>query len=286
MKNERRRTRELESLSAYLDGELDSADSQALEGRLQVDPVLQLRLEELRKTKRMVGYLPRLHAPHNYTLTPEMVAVRRQKPNPFMGPLRLASALAALLLVVLFGVEFLFTSGPLARPQLSAKPMMEAAMDSDEAGPEPLILWGVPGAGGYGSDDPSVGYGGGTGMVEEPIRVESLPVEEEIAAEGEALTEEAPAFELGFEALPPAEEDPELLQMAPADEKGLAILGINQAQSGEIIGRSADNITAPVPTPAWRVAVRALQITLAAIAAAGGLAWWLLKRRGSVAKQF
>jgi hypothetical protein len=190
MKNERQRARELESLSAYLDGELNLADRQALVARLQHEPDLQARLEQLHRIKLTVGYLPRLRAPRNYTLTPEMVAVRSQKKSPFMAPLRLASALAAILLVVLFGAEFLLTSGPLASPQTASAPIMEAAILMDEAEPEPLILWGSPGVGG-GADMPIEGRGGdGPVMMEAPVMVESMPVEMEVAVEEEMPAEE------------------------------------------------------------------------------------------------
>lgn len=279
MKNERQRIREQEILSAYLDGELTLAESQAITARLQHEPDLGERLENLRRTKVIVGSLPRLRAPHNYTLTPEMVTVRRrQKSHPFVGTLRLASALAAILLVVLFGVEFLFTSGPLASTQMSAEPMMRAAMVADEAEPEPLILWGVPGAGGYGSDEP-VGYGGADSKMEESVMVESAPVEVERPAEAEILPEEPPEVFLEAESLPSDAEEAEMLAPAPRAEKQLPILGINTDESGEIIQRSADTSVDEFAAPAWRVVVRWLQIALGVILVGGGLAWWLLRQR-------
>lgn len=276
MKNERTRKRELELLSAYLDGELHPTQRQALEARLQHEADLRDRLENLRKTKIMVGYLPRLRAPRHYTLTPEMVTVRPQKKQPFLGTLRLASALAAILLVVLFGVEFLFTSGPLARPRLGAKPMMEAAMVADE--PEPLILWGEPGVGG--AEGIVNGQGGDSVVMEQPVMVESLPIEPEVAVEEELLPEDEPELMLEAEALPPTDDELDTLQMATADEKELPILGINPEESGEIISRYADALMEEAAQPAWRIVVRALQIAMGAILVGGGLAWWLLRRHG------
>jgi len=283
MKNERQHTLDQELLSAYLDGELRQAERQAFETRLQQEPELQNRLENLRRTKLTVGYLPRLHAPRNYTLTPDMVTVRRPRQAPIFTTLRLASALAALLLVALIGVEFLFTSGPLARPQLGAKPMMEAAMVADDASLEPLILWGVPGAGGYGSDEPVVGYGGGgeAAMVEEPVMVESMPVESELPVEEEILAEEAPEIMLEAEILPPDAETAEMPQSPSSDQKELPILGINPDESGEIISRSSDSAPSAVPQPVWRLIVRWLQITLGAVVVVGGLSLLLLHVRRS-----
>jgi hypothetical protein len=275
MNNERTRTRELELLSAYLDGELGTTQRQALEARLQHEPNLQDRLENLRKTKIMVGYLPRLRAPRHYTLTPEMVTVRPQKKQPFLGTLRLASALAAILLVVLFGVEFLFTSGPLARPRLGAKPMMEVADVADQA--EPLIIWGEPGVGG--AEGIVNGLGGDPEIMEEPVMVESMPVEPEAAVEEELPPEDEPELMFEAEALPPTDDEVGILQMPAADEKEMPILGINPEESGEIISRYADTLV-EIPQPTWRVIVRILQITMGAILVGGGLAWWLLRRHG------
>jgi len=287
MNNERRNIKELETLSAYLDGELSPEQSRALETRLQKEPQLQARLEALRQTKLILGYLPHLPAPRNYTLTPEMVQARAPKSQPFVPTLRLASALAAILLVVLFGVEFLFTSGPLASPRSVAEPMMEAAMIYDEeAEPEPLIIWGQLGVGG--AEGPADGLGGFSADMEAPVTMETLPVEPEVVLEEapvfesqeEALPEEEPEFPLGAEALPEAEVEVETLRIAPEGEKGLPILGINTEEGGEIIHRTTDSSITEVREPAWRTALRVLQITLAVVAVGGGLAWWLLRQRG------
>ena len=284
MKNERQRTRELASLSAYLDGELNPADSQVLVARLQQEPDLRAQLEKLRRIKLTVGYLPHLRAPRNYTLTPEMVAVRKKKTTPFLASFRLASALAAILLVVLFGAEFLLTSGPLASPQTASAPMMEAAVMLDEAEPQPLIIWGQPAMGGGGADMPVEGRGGdGPVLMEAPVMVESMPVEVEVPVEEELpaeeiLIEEAPESMLEAEILPPAEVEVDTLQMAPDGEKQL-ILGINTDEGGAIIRRSGDTLGIQMTQPAWQTVVRVLQIALGAIAVGGGLTWWLLRRR-------
>lgn len=285
MKNERQRARELESLSAYLDGELNLADRQALVARLQHELDLQAQLEQLRRIKLTVGYLPRLRAPRNYTLTPEMVAVRSQKKSSFMAPLRLASALAAILLVVLFGAEFLFASGPLASPQTASAPMMEAVVMLDEAEPEPLILWGSPGVGGGGADMPIEGRGGdGAVMMEASVMVESMPVEMEIAVEEEMPAEEIepedmPEIMSEAELLPPADAEADMLELGLEGEKLLPILGINPEQGGEVILRSGDTLGIQIAQPAWRTVVRTLQITLGLIAVGGGLTWWLLRQK-------
>lgn len=272
MKDERLHTRELELLSAYLDGELRSADRQALEVRLQAEPDLREQLESFRKAKIIVGYLPRLRAPHNFTLTPEMVTVRHKKAQPFAATLRLASALAAIMLMVSFGVEFLITSRPLPSRQLAAEPMMEMAVTADE--PAPLILWGVPGAGGYGGAG-AEGMGGDGTMLDMPVMVEALPVEMEVAVEEALVPEEEPELLL----IPPGEEM-ESLALASGLEGDLPILGLNLEQGGKIISRSTDAIADEFSPEVWRIALRWLQVALGVILIGGGLTWWLLRRRG------
>jgi len=271
MKKKRTRKRELELLSAYLDDELRTSQRQALEARLQHEPELRKLLENLRQTKVMVGYLPRLRAPRHYTLTPEMVTVRPQKKQPYVGTLRLASVLAAFLLMVSFGVEFLFTSGPLAQPRMADEAMMEVAIMEEE--PEPLIMWGEP-------EEFYNAMEEGVDAMEEPVTVESMPIEPEAAIEEEVLPEEEPELILETEALPPAEIDEDILQLDPEDEEKMPILGINEEESGEIISRYTDTLTEEITIPTWLIILRTLQITLSAALVGGGITWWLLRRHG------
>lgn len=68
-----------ELLSAYLDGALASAERAALETRLQADDGLRQELEALRQTVNLVGSVPAMKAPRNFTLTPGMVSLRRNR---------------------------------------------------------------------------------------------------------------------------------------------------------------------------------------------------------------
>jgi len=71
--------RDLELLSAYLDGELSDRDRHMLEQRLAAEADLRRSLDELRATVRLVGRLPRLKAPRNFTLDPAQF----QRPAPW-----------------------------------------------------------------------------------------------------------------------------------------------------------------------------------------------------------
>ena len=60
---------DLEQLSAYLDGELESVETARLEARLLEDEGLRLELQELRATAQMLGMLPQVRLPRNFTLS-------------------------------------------------------------------------------------------------------------------------------------------------------------------------------------------------------------------------
>ena len=93
--------RDVEMLSAYLDGQLSQVDSTRIETRIKVDPVLRSVYDDLRQSRALLHKLPARRAPRNFTLTPKMAGIKPPLPRSF--PLfRLASALAAVLLFFSF----------------------------------------------------------------------------------------------------------------------------------------------------------------------------------------
>jgi negative regulator of sigma E activity len=116
------RKRDLEKLSAYLDGELQDRDLQRFESRLVEDPSLQLALQELAETKQMLGQLPQVRPPRHFILTPEMV---EQKPRLNLFPVfRFATVVATALFAVLVGVDVFMPTG-FETAQLSQPPSRE-----------------------------------------------------------------------------------------------------------------------------------------------------------------
>ena len=88
--------RDVELISAYLDGQLPQADATRLEIRLKSDSELRTVLNDLRQSRALLRKLPARRAPRNFTLTPKMAGIRPPLPRSF--PLfRLASVLAAVL---------------------------------------------------------------------------------------------------------------------------------------------------------------------------------------------
>jgi hypothetical protein len=269
MNNERRRRRDLEQLSTYLDNALSLREKNRLEARLAQEKDLRERLEQLRRTKQMVGGLPRLHAPRNFTLTPEMVTVRKPGKQPFFSYLRFASSLAAILLVVLFGVEFFLGGGLLASKETAA-PLMESARIADEAAPEPLILWGQQGVGGGGSDANAAGMGG----VNPEEYVLEAPVESEAVIE-ESVEEAIPSEDTLIEESVTLEQ--EQVQPKESVEGKSPILGVNTDAGGEVIERSqVEEQLMPASLPSY---FRWAQISLAIIAIGGAFTLLILSIR-------
>ena len=106
--------RDIELLSAYLDGQLKPSDSTRLESRLKSDPELVAVMDDLRAARNLLRKLPQRRAPRNFTLTRKMVGQNPPMPRayPFF---RFATTLATLLLFFTFGVNFL-------APQMAAAP--------------------------------------------------------------------------------------------------------------------------------------------------------------------
>ena len=104
--------RDLELLSAYLDGQLTPFDSTRLETRLTTEPQLASVLNDLSATRSLLRKLPQRRAPRNFTLTRKMVG--QNPPLPRAYPIfRFATALATLLFVFSFGLN---SVGRLAAP--------------------------------------------------------------------------------------------------------------------------------------------------------------------------
>src|SRR5262245_44359150 len=98
--------RDLELLSAYLDGELSSSDSARLETRLQSDPRLVSLLSDLRAARSLIRKLPQRRAPRNFTLTRKMVGQNPPLPRSYPA-FRFATVVATLLFFFTFGFNAL-----------------------------------------------------------------------------------------------------------------------------------------------------------------------------------
>ena len=115
--------REVEQLSAYLDGQLSQLERTRLEARLQTDPTLEALLGDLRGARSILRRTPKHSAPRNFTISPRMVGIR--PPVPRLVPLfSWASAVAAFLFIITLGGTLLGQlSFGAASPMLASAPM-------------------------------------------------------------------------------------------------------------------------------------------------------------------
>ena len=126
--------RDLELLSAYLDGALSGRERAALEQRLSHEQALREVLDDLRATVALVRGLPTLHAPRDFTLDPEVYG----RPAPWWtrlfaleSVLQLGGALGTAAAVLLIVVGLL--AGGAADEDHSAAPGMVAQESAEVA---------------------------------------------------------------------------------------------------------------------------------------------------------
>jgi hypothetical protein len=123
--------RDLELLSAALDGALNSKEQAALDARLLADPALRGELEQLRGTRALLRHAPRPRAPRNFTLTREMLPERGGL-NALFPWLRTASVVAMILFVAVTSSDVLFST-VLSRTLGAAEPAAQSLMMADDA---------------------------------------------------------------------------------------------------------------------------------------------------------
>lgn len=99
--------RDLDLLSAYIDGTLSPTERAELEARLQTDAELRRELATLRATVDLVKGLPTLRAPRDFTLTPQMV---RRPPRILTSAAFSALSVAAAVMLFVLGSAFLLNS--------------------------------------------------------------------------------------------------------------------------------------------------------------------------------
>ncbi len=97
--------RDIELLSAYLDGELKSVDLTKLEARLKTDPELASVLNDLRAARTLLRKLPARKAPRNFTLTRKMAGQNPPLPRAY-PTFRFVTTIATLLFFFTFGLNF------------------------------------------------------------------------------------------------------------------------------------------------------------------------------------
>lgn len=139
--------RDIEQLSAYLDGQLPPQEKARLEARLARDPQLHAVMDDLNQARAFLRQLPARRAPRNFTLTPKMAGVKPPLPRPYPA-LRWASVLATLLLIFTFVTNTLaptFMAAPQAYGMGSGGGAETMLTTPEEAHPaEPSLQMAAP----------------------------------------------------------------------------------------------------------------------------------------------
>lgn len=186
--------RDIEKLSAYLDGQLKESEAARVETLLKTNPELASLLEELRQSQAILRRLPQRRAPRNFTLTPKMVG--QKPPLPRAYPIfRFATAMATFLLVFSFAANFLSPS----LSMIASNPM----------------AYGIGGGKGGGGDSAEPEMALEVAPAAEPL--EEQMAEAPAAAPVEGLATEEPAQE------PPADEAAAIPTETSPEEPGARV---------------------------------------------------------------
>jgi hypothetical protein len=115
--------RDVEQLSASLDGQLSQAEKTRLDMRVKTDTALAAVLMDLQQARSILRHTPKRRSPRNFTLTARMAGIRPPVPR-IVPALSWASALALLLFIVNLGTNLLsqVPFGAVA-PMMAAAPM-------------------------------------------------------------------------------------------------------------------------------------------------------------------
>ena len=120
--------REVEALSAYIDGQLSQNERTRLEQELQGRADLRALLEDMQRTHQALASQPVMRAPRNFTLTPKMVGMRPSRPaiGRLAPAMSFASVVAAVLFIMALAGDLLSSRSLLPLGQVSSQPVSMA----------------------------------------------------------------------------------------------------------------------------------------------------------------
>ena len=242
--NKKISTRDWQALSTYLDGQLAPKQRKRMEARLKQEPALQDALDGLRHTRAIIRNQPKLRAPRNFALTPQMAGLyARQRRQSVYPVLRLASVLAMIFFVILFASDFYLSN----------------------FGPEPLM---VSQNATLQKSDPWFGVGGAGGGSDAPEEVFEQPLEEPAAALERSVEPEAEGKMIQPSLEDAAAGEPEATSAEMRDEESVYPAAPEQPVT----------LTQRAVIEGWSL-LRILQILLAILAVGAGLAAFLSRRK-------
>jgi len=203
--------RDIEQLSAYLDGELGKAESKRLETRLANEPQLVSVLSDIRSARGILRKLPKRKAPRNFTLTRQMVGIKPPLPRSY-GFVRFSTAFATILLVVSFAFNFLSLGMGSGAASEASAPQYGGGYGG--GGGDDIAR---PQSGGGSDSEVQPGIGGGCA---EPC--DGAQVEAPAAAEESAASDLAPEATITTQLLPTPDDNAEQVTAASEGEDQLS----------------------------------------------------------------
>jgi anti-sigma factor RsiW len=226
-----------ELLSAYIDGQLSAAERLTVERRLASDAALKAELEALQATVGLLRELQPVMPPRSFILDPATLPRQRWA---LFAPLRLATALVAVLLALTFTPDLFGGAGgntggaPMAAPAAEAP----AAAGSATSGPEAAL--------------------------------EAAPQAQQATAAAAEAAREAPAAasEAASEAAPAQDDAPVTTQSAPEIAESAGSVTSNAPPPADEVYRSAEITASDTSSPDTR------DLPRSAFEAEGGLPWW------------
>jgi len=272
--------REWEALSAYLDNELAPKERSSLEAQLKQDQDLRIALQELRRTRIVLRSQPKMRAPRNFTLTPEMAGIRtKSRPASRAYPFfRLASALATIALVLVLVGDF-FTAKPAALPTSRSSAPIEAPMSPQEA---QAATNAPPGMGGGSGQAPQAAVPGNS-AADQNTAEPSMGIMAQ-APEGTPEASEQPKLFLAPNATgtpQPGQPEVPAAKAAPTEPQ---VEAQEQALPAQLTQGPAATTEVELAQPAKSIQVpdlRYIEIGLAVVAVISGLIAWYLHRMSS-----
>ena len=197
--------RDVEKLSAYLDGQLKPSEAARLESRLKTEPELASILKDLRQTRSLLRQLPQRRAPRNFTLTPKMVGQKPPLPRAY-PTFRFATVLATLLLF------FTFAANSIA-PNLSRMAPYPYGRGGGGGGEPEVMMESAPAESEQPAEEPAIEEPAAPEMpVPLPTQVapsaeDSAPVEPTVEAPEKSGGQVAPQGDLFAQQMPEQEQD-------------------------------------------------------------------------------
>jgi len=281
-------SRELQLLSAYLDGELSNKDQKRIERLLSDHPAANSSLEKLRQVKSVIKLLPIHKVPRNFTISTEEVN-RPLIPN-LAVVLRYASAVSAALLAVVLAFDFIspyqLASGELGLARSTAETTFKEKIIASVEEEAPIITWH---SAAQPADDGYETGGGRGGSVDSDLQNEMVPPNINIAPSDDQ-PEDVPSIARDGAAAE-AEQLPQVIgeqpqadgdkysqeSKSPEDESG-PILGIRPLESQGII-EPFDEISEAVVEVPEMISLRLIEIALAGLTITAALLAGFLRKR-------